>query len=161
MHARAEQVGAKLTCPDCGAKTLFKKLPPQKEAKSALVADGEEYQLDEMVELPVRPIYRPPQAHARKLNEFDAHEDAMRQEYRERGAMPKNPLVGGVHKMLIRSPLPEAVLVLAVVLALELWFVATAMANVGFWQWYWWPLALPQCLDCFRSWPRLRFGSRC
>jgi len=129
MHARAEQVGKKLACPDCGAKTLFKKLPVEKETKSALVADGEEYQLDETFELPRRPAYQPPQA--RNINEIDAQEDAMRQEYRERGQMPENPLIGGVHKMLIRSPLPEATFVLAVVLALELWFIATAMTNIG------------------------------
>jgi len=45
MHAQAKQVGDKLTCPDCGAKTLFKKLPVEKEVESALVAEGEEYQL--------------------------------------------------------------------------------------------------------------------
>jgi len=129
MHAQAEQVGEKLACPDCGAKTLFKKLPVEQEAQSALVADGEEYQLDEMVELPKRPVYRPPQA--RDVSEYDPHGEALRQEYRDRGVMPKNPLIGGVYKMVIRSPLPEVTIVLAVMLALEIWFVANAMANVG------------------------------
>ena len=45
--------------------------------------------------------------------------------------MPKNPLISGVHKMLLRSPLPEATFVLAFMLALEIWFIANAMANVG------------------------------
>jgi len=129
MHARAEQVGEKLACPDCGAKTLFKKLPVEKEVESALVADGEEYQLDETVELPKRPVYKPPQA--RDMSEYDPHGEALRQEYRDRGAMPTNPLLGGVYKMLIRRPLPEATIVLAVVLALELWFISSAMANIS------------------------------
>jgi len=127
MHGRAEQVGEKLTCPDCGAKTLFKALPVEKEVKSALVADGEEYQLDETVELPKRPVYKPPPA--RDVSEYDPQGEALRREYRERGPMPQIPLIGGVHKMLIRSPIPEAIIVLAAVLSLEQVFVATALAS--------------------------------
>ena len=56
MRAQKKQVGQKLTCPDCGAKTVVKPPPPEKKPKSALVPEGEEYQLDETHHPPQRPV---------------------------------------------------------------------------------------------------------
>ncbi len=128
MHAQPKQVGMKLKCPDCGVKTLVVEPPPERPAASVMVPDGEEYQIDEAAAPPERPAYAPPKV--RELTELEKHEASLRQEYYERPVLPRFPLVEGVFRMLLRRPLPEAVFALAFALALELWFIANAMANV-------------------------------
>ena len=102
MHARPDQVGKQLQCPDCGAQTQIKAPPPPEAKKSALVPDGSEYQLDTTHIAPIRPgpqfMPIPPKVKA------DV-EDEVRVE-RERPKMPSFPTLQGVPTMLSRSPVP-------------------------------------------------------
>ncbi len=128
MHAQAKQAGAKLTCPDCGAKTVAPPPPVEKPKPSVLAPDGTEYQLDETQETPDRPTFVPYQV--RRLAEQEQREEQQLQEYYERPELPYMPLLQGVSRMLRRSPLPQCIFALAFALALEVWFIANAMANV-------------------------------
>jgi len=100
MHARPEQVGKKLACPDCGAKTVIKEPPKPKPKKSALVPEGEEYQLDATHVPPVRPLpqFTPPTPGLKK----DA--DPIRQERADRPKIPRLPIFRGVAAMLLQNP---------------------------------------------------------
>jgi hypothetical protein len=103
--------------------------PPREIARpSVLVPEGEEYQLDETHVPPERPVYVPHKV--RELTELERREEQLRQELQERPELPKVPLLEGVMRMLCRSPLPQCIFVLAFALALEVWFIANAMANV-------------------------------
>ena len=128
MQAHAKQVGTNLTCPDCGAKTVAPPPPREIARPSVLVPEGEEYQLDETHVPPERPVYVPHKV--RELTELERREEQLRQELQERPELPKVPLLEGVMRMLCRSPLPQCIFVLAFALALEVWFIANAMANV-------------------------------
>lgn len=129
MHAHAGQVGGKLKCPDCGAETVVPSPPVETPRDSVLVPDGEEYQLDETQELPERPTYVPYKM--QKLAEDAEREAKAKFEAYERPVLPSNPLLEGVWRMLLRSPLPQVIFAFAFALALEAWFIANAMANVG------------------------------
>ncbi len=98
MHAQAKQVGKKLTCPDCGAKTVFKKLPVEEKTKSAMVADGEEYQLDEASPPISRPVPLP--AAVVDAEKHEQYRKGLRQEFGERPKMPRFPTLTGVLPML-------------------------------------------------------------
>ena len=128
MHGRPEQVGKKLKCPDCGTKTLIEAPKEENHSDSIQVPDGEEYQLDEAQELPERPSYVPYKV--QQLSEFEQKEERLKQEYRDRQEIPAIPLIQGVHRMLLRSPLPESIFALAFFFALEYWFIENARANV-------------------------------
>lgn len=104
MYAHPGQIGKKLQCPDCGAKTPVLPPPEEKEKKSALVPDGEEYQLDDTAAPAPRPVARIP-----AVREWEKHQqatDAIRQAFHQRPKMPKLPTVQGVLKMLPTSNLP-------------------------------------------------------
>ncbi len=130
MHAQLKQVGTKLTCPDCGGKTVVLPPPKEKPRPDVLVPDGEEYQLDKTHIPPTRPVIVSQAARNRQYRE-ESGEEQLRQEYYERPQLPGNPLLEGVFRMLVRSPLPECIFVFAFALALEVWFIANAMANVS------------------------------
>jgi len=106
MHARPEQVGKKLACPDCGAKTVVKEPPQPKPKKSALVPDGQEYQLDAKHTLPKRPA--PQFTHAptvaKEAGKAKEAIDPIRQERVDRPQIPRLPILQGVSKMLVRMP---------------------------------------------------------
>ncbi|MCG8451400.1 MAG: hypothetical protein MI725_17680, partial [Pirellulales bacterium] len=104
MQAQVKQVGQKLTCPDCGAKTLVPEPPPEKPAKSVLVPDGEEYQLDEMQPPPPRSVPEPPAV--RESQTHREYRESLQHEYGQRPQMPRLPLLRGVLPMLVRKPLP-------------------------------------------------------
>ena len=101
MHARLEQVGKKLACPDCGAKTVIEQPPKPKPKKSALVPDGLEYQLDPTHVPPKRPEreFQPPAP-----SEETAAAEAVRTERAERPKLPRVPTLQGVAPMLLRNP---------------------------------------------------------
>ncbi len=103
MHALTKQIGKRLTCPDCGAKTVVKEPLKPKPKKSALVPDGQEYQLDAKHVPPKRlmPQFPPAQAVAR---EAEASVDPIRQERAERPKLPRIPIIQGVMPMLLRMP---------------------------------------------------------
>jgi hypothetical protein len=128
MQAQEKQVGTMLTCPDCGAKTVTPPAPVERPKPSVLAPEGEEYQLDEMQVLPERPTYVPHKV--RQFTEQQQREEQLRQEYEKRPELPRIPLLEGVPRMLCRSPLPLFMLALAIALALEVWFLANALANV-------------------------------
>ncbi len=123
MHAQPKQVGSKLTCPDCGVKTLVVEPPPEKPKASALVPDGEEYQLDETSAPSPRPAPTPPEAvEGQKIVEY---RDQLQKEYGERPRLPRLPTLQGIFPMLLRSPIPawwlglSCALTAAVMLGLE------------------------------------------
>lgn len=106
MHARPEQVGKKLQCPDCGAKTTIVAPPPPKPKKSALVPDGQEYQIDKTQAPPPRPqqqFFSP----VREQETVEMkEEEAIRHERRDRPKMPALPTLRHLSPMLLRSPVP-------------------------------------------------------
>lgn len=57
MYATDEQVGTNVKCPDCGAMNLAKRREAKKAKPSPIVADGDEYQLDESSVPPPTPRY--------------------------------------------------------------------------------------------------------
>lgn len=59
MYATDDQVGKKVKCPDCGAMNLAQRRQVKKPKPSPLVADGDEYQLDESSAPPPTPRYTP------------------------------------------------------------------------------------------------------
>lgn len=59
MYATDDQVGTKVKCPDCGAMNLAHRREVKKAKPSPLVADGDEYQLDESSVPPPTPRYTP------------------------------------------------------------------------------------------------------
>jgi len=128
MHAQDKQVGTMLTCPDCGAKTVAPPPPVERPKPSVLAPEGTEYQLDETHVLPERPTYVPHKV--RQFTEQQQREEQLRQEYYERPELPRIPLLEGVQRMLCRSPLPQWIFAFAFALALEVWFIATAMSEV-------------------------------
>ena len=104
MHAQPKQAGKLLTCPDCGAKTMAP-LPPVEKAKpSALVPDGAEYQLDET--FPPEPRPAPGVMAASQEEQRLSLRDQLQEEYGEKPKLPRVPLVQGVLRMLLRSPVP-------------------------------------------------------
>lgn len=128
MHAQPNQVGSQLTCPDCGGSTRVRQPPVEKEKGSALVQDGEEYQLDESEQLPERPDYVPYQI--RQMEERNEYEAKLEERPYEDNALPPNPLIEGVWSMLGRTPLPASIFAFSFALLLEAWFLSNAMANV-------------------------------
>ena len=121
MHARPEQVGKKITCPDCGATTKVKKPLPPKPKKSPLVPDGQEYQLDTSQAPPARPEQQfvPPAPSAGKTQ---PELPPIREERKDRPKLPPIPIVQGVALMLVRMP----------VLAWFLWLSAAGMTTGTF-----------------------------
>lgn len=105
MHARPEQIGKKLACPDCGAKTAVKEPPQSKPQKSVLVPDGQEYQLDGVHLPPVRPElqFEPPRS-AGESRENNLVTEPIRQERQRRPKPPLLPTFQGVLPMLFRNP---------------------------------------------------------
>lgn len=102
MHARENQIGKKLTCPDCGGKTIVPEPPKAKPKKSPLVPDGLEYQLDAAHVLPTRPQqqFKPPKVVEKALEELPP----IREERKDRPKVPRVPIIQGVSKMLICAP---------------------------------------------------------
>jgi len=121
MHARPEQIGKKLACPDCGAKTTVVEPPKPEPKKSPLVPDGREYQLDATHIPPPRqmPQFTHPQTLAQ---EAKAAADPIRQERVDRPKIPRLPILQGVMKMLVRMP----------VVAWFCWLSAVGMTVAGF-----------------------------
>ena len=111
MHAQPKQIGKKIACPDCGAKTDVKEPPKPKPKKSALVPDGQEYQLDAEHVPPKRLepqfVHAPTVAReAAESREAKSREvgDPIRQEQVARPKIPRLPTFQGVMKMLVRTP---------------------------------------------------------
>ena len=105
MHAQPKQIGKKLSCPDCGAKTAVKEPPKTKPKKSALVPDGQEYQLDAKHVPPKREL--PQFVHAPTVARETKERivaDPIRQERVARPKIPRLPILQGVMKMLVRTP---------------------------------------------------------
>jgi len=103
MHARPRQIGSGIACPDCGAKTVVREPPTEKPAKSALVPDGEEYQLDRVVAPAPAPALPAP-----VIGESESHRSdraAVKRERLRRSKMPRMPLLRGVLPMLLRQPI--------------------------------------------------------
>lgn len=121
MHARINQVGKKLTCPDCGAKTVFKEPPPPMAKKSVLVPDGLEYQIDTTNLPPSRPLpqFAVPKPEPTKPK---AELPPIREERRRRPKMPRVPIVQGVLKMLVCSPVTTWIF----------WLTGVSLCVVGF-----------------------------
>jgi len=101
MHARPEQVGKKLICPDCGAKTVIEEPPQPKPKKSVLVPDGQEYQLDATQAPTTRPQL---QSESPTTVEKPLATETIRTERAERPRMPRLPILLGVIPMLLRNP---------------------------------------------------------
>jgi len=133
MYATARQVGAKLTCPDCGAKTVVKRPPVERPVESALVPDGEEYQLDQAAV----PGPRPVPAALKKLEAEQEQEKTSdgkgkkteKPSPHQRPKCPKAPLLQGVWPMLWRSPLGAWWGGLSLVMAMELWLILNAVSG--------------------------------
>lgn len=104
MHAREKQIGTKLTCPDCGAKTVVPPPPVEKPKPSVLAPEGTEYQLDESSVPGPRPA--PGVMAARQEEERLTYREQLQQEYGEKPKLPRVPLVQGVLRMLFRAPIP-------------------------------------------------------
>ncbi len=102
MHARENQIGKKLTCPDCGAKTVVAEPPKEKPKQSPLVPDGQEYQLDAALLPPTRP--EPQFAPQTTTDEPREELPPVREERRDRPQPPAFPILQGVAKMLVRAP---------------------------------------------------------
>ncbi len=101
MHARESHIGKKLICPDCGAKTAVVEPPKEEPKKSPLVPDGQEYQLDAAQVLPARPE---PQFVPPVTEDPKDVLPPIREERRDRPRPPVLPILQGVAKMLVRSP---------------------------------------------------------
>lgn len=110
MYAPADRVGREIKCPDCGAMT---KVLPRRSAKPtgpALVADGEEYQVDETAPPEARPFAMPI-----SVRDAELHTSARATtvgpdgrlivqklpEHQRRPVRPAVPLVQGAWRMLV------------------------------------------------------------
>ncbi len=104
MHARPEQVGQMLDCPDCGTKTVVVAPAEEPPPRQVLVPDGDEYQLDESS----APAERPLPAAARRMEEESAKPGKSESKPGSSASKkrPRLPLVFGAPWMLVRSPLP-------------------------------------------------------
>lgn len=98
MYAQLKHVGDRLKCPDCGALTLVKAPPPPQVKKSALVPEGQEYQLNPEEQATPRPI----RADLVRLQDKARIEVelAARKREEERPKMPRWPTLEGVWPML-------------------------------------------------------------
>ncbi|MGI9429227.1 MAG: hypothetical protein ACR2NM_11260 [Bythopirellula sp.] len=103
MHATPQQVGKKLICPDCGAKSDIKQPPPPKPKQSPLVPDGQEYQLDAEPAPPSRPDlqFLPASPGSEKTQ---PELPPIREERKPRPKPPLMPTVQGIALMLVRTP---------------------------------------------------------
>lgn len=126
MHARMEQVGKQLACPDCGAKTVFEEPPEPKSEETVLVPDGQEYQLDPTYIPPTRPEreFQPPVS-----DEESAKFEAIRTERAERPKLPLLPTLQGVAPLLLRSPVPGWWFGLSLAGCLELGLLAIGLGG--------------------------------
>jgi hypothetical protein len=125
MHAHPQQVGKQLGCPDCGAKTSVPPPPPVLPKKSALVPDGEEYQLDSAAPLPVRPAQqfapRPALAMTPQLAtppQPTTPPPVNTAPRPARGRRPLLPTLQGVPAMLLRAPVAH-------------WFLSISMTEIA------------------------------
>jgi DNA-directed RNA polymerase subunit M/transcription elongation factor TFIIS len=130
MYARDEHIGKKLKCPDCGALTTATPSPEERPAKSVLVADGEEYQIDETETLPVRPapaysLLELPAGDSANDSQIPAVTNAMAARAKEeikpplaRPSRPRNPLITGVWRMLFTQEVIARWVMLSLVLGL-------------------------------------------
>ncbi len=98
MYAQPKHVGDRLKCPDCGALTLVKAPPPPQEKKSALVPEGQEYQLNPAEQATPRPV-REDLVRIQDKARIDV-ELAARKREEERPRMPRWPTLEGVWPML-------------------------------------------------------------
>ena len=106
MHAKLDQIGKQLLCPDCGTKTTIEEPIPEKPEDSTLVPDGLEYQLDTTHRPPTRPEpqFNPPE----RKPDPKVKQEPEREEFRvpERPKIPSLPTFVGLLPMLLRSPVP-------------------------------------------------------
>lgn len=119
MHARLEQVGKKMACPDCGAKTMIQEPAKPKPKKSPLVPDGQEYQLDASHVPPRRPAQQFIAPEAPKSEKSDS--EPIRAERVARPKPPRLPTLQGIAAMLLRGP----------VVSWWLWLSCVAVMEVG------------------------------
>ena len=102
MYAQPQHIGGSLKCPDCGALTTVKEPPKQPEKKSALVPDGQEYQLAPQQSFAVAAV--PEYIERLKQQSKIAAEEQAKREAAERPSMPMFPTFVGVWPMLLRDP---------------------------------------------------------
>ena len=125
MQAYPKQIGSKLTCPDCGTKTVVLEPPPENKPSSVLVPDGEEYQLDEDSAPEPRPVPVPPAILAGETNAV--YREKLQQEFGEKPKLPRLPTLQGVAPMLWRKPVPawwlalSAIVTFVVLMIVEAW----------------------------------------
>ena len=129
MYAQPKHVGNKLKCPDCGALTLVKAPPPPQVKKSALVPEGEEYQLDPEEQLTQRPI-REDLWKLRDKARREAEEAARKRE-EERPKMPTWPTLQGVSPMLMNDPLPTWWVGLSAGCIVTAWLFVNSFVGAG------------------------------
>jgi len=126
MHAQLQQVGKKLACPDCGAKTVVEQPPKPEPKKSSLVPDGQEYQLDATHVPPVRPKlqFEPPTPVKKPTAE-----ESIRTERTDRPKMPRVPILQGVSAMMFRNPVVGWWFGLSIVGCIELGILAIGLTG--------------------------------
>jgi DNA-directed RNA polymerase subunit M/transcription elongation factor TFIIS len=135
MYATDRQVGTKLKCPDCGALTVAKARAAKKPAVTVLVADGEEYQLDDAPQAPVAlapALLSAREQQIREAAQIPAVVAAMAAQKKavyvpppERPKRPNNPLVKGVWPMIFT----QEVIARWIALALLLGFVGQLLSE--------------------------------
>ncbi len=127
MHATAEQIGLKISCPDCGVRALVVAPPSKPPPRQVLVPDGEEYQIDgpKVSEGFLAPIAAPPRQRDRPPKEEKNYYISSRPK------CPRVPLLQGVGAMLWGGSVLTWWLTLSVMLMLVLPLVFGAFFGIN------------------------------
>jgi DNA-directed RNA polymerase subunit RPC12/RpoP len=138
MHATKEQFGLYMTCPDCGARTIAKPRRTAKPRGPALVAAGEEYELDETAPPEPRPFSMPI-----SILDAELHTSArattvgpdgrlivqVDPNWNKRPVRPAVPLVQGVWRMLVTQEIIARWVMLSIVFSALGWFAHDSLMS--------------------------------
>jgi DNA-directed RNA polymerase subunit M/transcription elongation factor TFIIS len=115
MQARVDQVGQKLTCPDCGKQTVVPPPPPPRKVVSVLTEDGDDYEVEVAAD-PGLPAVTIPHRNRMQFEEADAAAAAdmspaavrrrRKLDARGRPKLPRMPLVTGILPFLFSRGVP-------------------------------------------------------
>jgi DNA-directed RNA polymerase subunit M/transcription elongation factor TFIIS len=129
MYATDAQIGTKLKCPDCGTLTEAKRTAPRRPKGSALVADGEEYQIDAALAPPPRPAPVPIAVRDAELHEStrattvgpDGRLIVQKKPDQGRPVRPAMPLIQGVWRMLFTEEIIARGLLISLLFGASAW----------------------------------------
>lgn len=141
MHARHDQIGASLACPDCGARTEVRPPPARPPAGIQPPTDDGGYELDEASAPTPRPVPKIVAVEAARQHEATRTKQADPRLDKRQAAiedakptMPRVPLVQGAASMLLTAVILKWWISLSCAVTATAWFglqVLTAFSSGG------------------------------